>query len=158
MSTEKDVRELVIVSELAHLVGRAFTIYDKTTGAAYGLDGQAILDYIASAAVDKSQDIPLDSGSTTKVPVVAAVEGELNKKVSLSGNEAVAGVKTFSSSPIVPNPTAAKQAASKKYVDDSVTASQTALALKNVFMTQAEFDALAIKDPEVTYYIYEEQI
>lgn len=39
-----------------------------------------------------------------------------------TGDETVAGVKTFSSSPIVPAPTTDLQAATKKYVDDAVTA------------------------------------
>lgn len=49
MSTEKDIRELVIVNELSQLLGKAFTIYNKITGEAFGLDGQAIIN-IASAA------------------------------------------------------------------------------------------------------------
>jgi hypothetical protein len=39
--------------------------------------------------------------------------------VKLTGAQAVAGVKTFSSSPIVPAPTTDLQAATKKYVDDN---------------------------------------
>jgi hypothetical protein len=45
---------------------------------------------------------------------VAAAGGVLN-----TGNETIAGVKTFSSSPIVPAPTTNLQAATKKYVDDN---------------------------------------
>lgn len=41
-----------------------------------------------------------------------------NDKVDNTGNETVAGVKTFSSSPIVPTPTTDFQASTKKYVDD----------------------------------------
>ena len=41
--------------------------------------------------------------------------------VKLTGNQTVAGVKTFSSSPIVPAPTTDLQASTKKYVDDTVT-------------------------------------
>lgn len=41
--------------------------------------------------------------------------------VKLSGDQTVAGVKTFSSSPIVPTPTTDFQVATKKYVDDEVT-------------------------------------
>lgn len=41
-----------------------------------------------------------------------------NAVVKLSGNQSIAGVKTFSASPIVPTPTANTQAANKKYVDD----------------------------------------
>lgn len=40
--------------------------------------------------------------------------------VTLTGNQTVEGVKTFSSSPVVPTPTTDMQAATKKYVDDAV--------------------------------------
>lgn len=36
-----------------------------------------------------------------------------------TGTETIAGVKTFSSSPVVPTPTTDMQAATKKYVDDT---------------------------------------
>lgn len=39
----------------------------------------------------------------------------------LTGNQTIAGVKTFSSSPIVPTPTTDMQASTKKYVDDNFT-------------------------------------
>ena len=39
--------------------------------------------------------------------------------VATSGNETVTGIKTFSSSPIVPTPTTDLQTATKKYVDDN---------------------------------------
>jgi len=41
--------------------------------------------------------------------------------VATSGNETIAGIKTFSSSPLVPTPTTDYQASTKKYVDDSVS-------------------------------------
>ena len=50
------------------------------------------------------------------------VGGILNS-VNLTGNQTVAGVKTFSSSPIVPAPTTDLQAATKKYIDDLIAAS-----------------------------------
>ena len=40
--------------------------------------------------------------------------------VQLTGNQTIAGVKTFTSSPIVPTPTAVNQAVNKKYVDDKI--------------------------------------
>ncbi|MDY0179723.1 hypothetical protein [Aliarcobacter skirrowii] len=40
--------------------------------------------------------------------------------VKLSGNQTIAGVKTFSSSPIVPTPTTNTQVANKQYVDSKV--------------------------------------
>jgi hypothetical protein len=39
-------------------------------------------------------------------------------QVELAGNQTIEGIKTFSSSPIVPEPTTDLQAATKKYVDD----------------------------------------
>lgn len=45
-----------------------------------------------------------------------------------TGNETVAGVKTFSSSPVVPTPTTAQQASNKSYVDSkfvTISTSQT---------------------------------
>jgi primosomal replication protein N len=42
-----------------------------------------------------------------------------NAVVKLTGDQTVAGIKTFSSSPIVPAPTTDLQAATKKYVDDA---------------------------------------
>lgn len=71
MSTEKDIRELVIVSELAHLVGRAFTIYNKTTGAAYGLDGQAILDYIDDSIANRQITITFGIADSNAVKINA---------------------------------------------------------------------------------------
>lgn len=40
-----------------------------------------------------------------------------NTTVNLTGNQTIAGVKTFTSSPIVPSPTTDTQAANKSYVD-----------------------------------------
>lgn len=44
----------------------------------------------------------------------------LDTKVALTGNETIAGVKTFSSSPVVPTPTTDYQASTKKYADDGL--------------------------------------
>lgn len=50
-----------------------------------------------------------------------ATTDELNTKVSLTGNQTIAGTKTFSSFPVTPSaaPTANYQVANKKYVDDN---------------------------------------
>jgi hypothetical protein len=48
-----------------------------------------------------------------------ATKADDSAVVHLTGNETVAGIKTFSSSPIVPTPTTDTQAATKKYVDDN---------------------------------------
>jgi hypothetical protein len=49
-----------------------------------------------------------------------------------TGNETIAGVKTFSSSPIVPAPTTDLQAATKKYVDDNSGGASTLSGLSDV--------------------------
>lgn len=43
---------------------------------------------------------------------------DIGSFVELTGNQTIAGIKTFSSSPIVPTPTTDFQTATKKYVDD----------------------------------------
>lgn len=63
-------------------------------------------------------DYPVDSvnGRTGTVTGLA----ENNAVVHLTGAETVAGIKTFSSSPIVPTPTTNTQAANKLYVDNAI--------------------------------------
>jgi hypothetical protein len=58
------------------------------------------------------------------------LQAALDAKVATTGNETIAGVKTFSSFPVTPSsaPTTDYQAANKKYVDDSPsTAANTSL-------------------------------
>jgi hypothetical protein len=56
--------------------------------------------------------------------------------VKLTGNQTVAGIKTFSSSPIVPTPTTDFQASTKKYVDDQLAAVIVDEDLKHVAADQ----------------------
>ena len=66
-----------------------------------------------------------DNTSDANKPVSTATQNALDLKaddsavVHNTGNETVAGIKTFSSSPIVPTPTTDMQSATKKYVDDN---------------------------------------
>lgn len=53
-----------------------------------------------------------------------AAGGPIPGTVSTSGAQTIGGVKTFSSSPIVPTPTTATQAANKSYVDGRLSAAQ----------------------------------
>lgn len=79
-----------------------------------------------------------------------------NAVVKLSGAQSVAGVKTFSDSPIVPTPTTDYQAATKKYVDDNAGGSGgawTTLAAAdfgstgyNLLFTETSTDIIANKD------------
>lgn len=63
----------------------------------------------------------LVSESTTK-PLSAAQGRTLNlTKVSKSGNESIGGIKTFTESPVVPNPVNDTDAVNKDYVDVHIT-------------------------------------
>lgn len=70
----------------------------------------------------------VDNTSDANKPVSTAQQTALDLKandadvVHDTGDETVAGVKTFSSSPLVPVPTTDAQAANKEYVDDAITA------------------------------------
>lgn len=78
---------------------------------------------IADDAFDRANHTGSQAISTvTDLQTTLDAKAADNAVVKLTGNQTVAGVKTFSSSPIVPAPTTDLQAATKKYVDDSVTA------------------------------------
>lgn len=68
----------------------------------------------------------VDNTSDSAKPISTATQTALDTKananavVGLVGNQTVAGVKTFSSSPVVPAPTADGQAANKQYVDTAI--------------------------------------
>jgi hypothetical protein len=63
----------------------------------------------------------ITNGVTTNAPSEDAVFDALALKVSTTGDETIAGIKTFSSFPVTPSsaPTTDYQAANKKYVDDN---------------------------------------
>lgn len=73
----------------------------------------------------------VDNTSDANKPISTATQNALNAKVDTSTNQTIGGVKTFSSSPIVPTPTTGTQAANKDYVDtkvDKVTSTDNAIA------------------------------
>lgn len=65
-----------------------------------------------------------DLGGTATSPTVPGLAGKANNNavVHLSGDETMGGIKTFSSSPIVPTPSTNTQAANKSYVDNAASA------------------------------------
>lgn len=63
-------------------------------------------------------EFSLDSTTQAAVGAVSS-KADDSAVVKLTGDQTVAGVKTFSSSPIVPTPTNDYQVATKKYVDDN---------------------------------------
>lgn len=75
------------------------------------LTGVTNFDSATPLGYDGTASITTDNQFTTKKYVD-------DSTVGISGDETIAGVKTFSSSPIVPTPTTDFQTATKKYADD----------------------------------------
>ena len=93
-------------------------------------------------------DATLGTAATTDATdyATAAQGAKADSAVQNTGNETIAGVKTFSSSPIVPAPTTDLQAATKKYVDDAITGGggytdeQAQDAVGNILTDSSEID------------------
>ena len=60
----------------------------------------------------------VDNTSDKDKPISTLQAVSIATKVGNTGNETIAGIKTFSSSPIVPTPITSMQASTKKYVDE----------------------------------------
>ena len=77
----------------------------------------------AEIANDTYSKAQLDAGQLdNRYYTEAEIDTLYNTAVKLTGNQTIAGVKTFSSSPIVPTPTTGTQAANKDYVDNATPA------------------------------------
>jgi hypothetical protein len=97
------------------------------------LDQLVAGDYIESTETDASgysfvkDEDDMASNSATHLPTQQSAKAYIDAAIAalsalcakLAGDQTVAGVKTFSSSPIVPTPTTDYQASTKKYVDDT---------------------------------------
>ena len=95
---------------------------------AVNLTENQIVDGIKTFSSNIAGNITGNSGTATKLQTARKINGVLfdgsanitvsdSSAVNLTENQTVAGTKTFSSSPIVPTPTTAFQAANKDYVD-----------------------------------------
>ena len=99
----------------------AITLSTSVTGILKG-NGTAIsaasagTDYLTPSNIVAT----ITNGVTTNAPSEDAVFDALALKVATSGNETIAGIKTFSSFPVTPSsaPITDYQTANKKYVDD----------------------------------------
>jgi len=87
---------------------------------------QTSLDTTNSNLAAKANQTSLDTTNTnlgttntnvTNLTTTVGTKAADNAVVHLTGNETVAGIKTFSSSPIIPAPTTTFQPANKGYVD-----------------------------------------
>ena len=77
--------------------------------------------YIAFNFINNERVKQVTGTSESDLMSQKAVTDALSTKVSLTGNQTISDIKTFSSFPVTPSaaPTATYQAANKKYVDDS---------------------------------------
>lgn len=93
----------------------------------------------ASAA--EGGNIDLTTGITGLLPIANGGTNSTSGAVLLSGNQTVAGVKTFSSFPITPSsdPTTNYQVATKKYVDDNITSVSTVSASSEINTTSTTY-------------------
>jgi hypothetical protein len=85
------------------------------------------------------------TGADTKTFLLETMIPELNildaANVKLSGDQTIAGVKTFSSSPIVPTPTTDMQTSTKKYPDDIMATHQASADHDGRYFTETEIQA-----------------
>ena len=77
-----------------------------------------------------SVESPFTSGALSGVTAIGVHVIFETQTVNLTGNQTVAGVKTFSSSPVVPTPSGSTDAANKAYVDTAVAAGVNGLTWK----------------------------
>lgn len=94
------------------VAGRTGAVVLSTADIGSGVFGTALLPNATSGAPGIVQ-LAGDLSGTYTSPTVPG----LANKVGTTGNETIAGIKDFSSSPTVPTPTTGTQAANKTYVD-----------------------------------------
>ena len=89
---------------------------------AFGWGDHASAGYAADSAVVKLTGNQTIAGTKTFSSTIA---GTTNTQVSLTGDQTIEGIKTFSSSPVVPNATTPTQAVNKGQMEAAITAGVT---------------------------------
>jgi hypothetical protein len=108
------------------LANAGVTSVNGSTGAITGLvttsdsrltDSRTPTTHASSHAAAGSDPLTLSQSQVIDLTTDLAAKAADSTVVHLTGAETVAGVKTFSSSPVVPTPSASTEAANKSYVD-----------------------------------------
>lgn len=105
------------------ITGRSTDTLTTTAVSGYrGFDGTTIAEYAANDFVTLEIDQSAQDGVIAMLSRIFQDFPQIADVVALTGNQTVAGVKTFSSFPITPSsaPTTDYQVANKEYVDDTV--------------------------------------
>lgn len=91
----------------------------------------------------------------TEAVTLGYVNERFQQTVDIISTQTIGGTKTFSASPVVPNPTAQNQAANKNYVDAYIIQVKSLLekTMGYVEMTEAEYNALSEKANNCIYYL-----
>ena len=91
----------------------------------------------------------------TEAVTLGYVNARFQQTVDIISTQTIGGTKTFSASPVVPNPTAQNQAANKNYVDANIIQVKSMLetTMRYVEKTEAEYNALSEKANNCIYYL-----
>lgn len=91
----------------------------------------------------------------TEAVTLGYVNARFQQTVDIISTQTIGGTKTFSASPVVPNPTAQNQAANKNYVDANISQVESLLktTMGYVEMTEAKYNALSEKANNCIYYL-----
>ena len=111
-------------SKLNHILKNGVASWNNTTQYLAGSSVQYGGNVWLCKATNTNSE-PTDANSNWKrIITVESLTTVLNGYVKNTGDEAIEGVKTFSSSPIVPTPTTGTQAVNKTYADLKVALSE----------------------------------
>ena len=91
----------------------------------------------------------------TEAVTLGYVNARFQQTVDIISTQTIGGTKTFSASPVVPNPTAQNQAANKNYVDTNIIQVKSLLetTMRYTEKTEAEYNALSEKANNCIYYL-----
>lgn len=88
----------------------------------------------------------ITTSDTARTALYTKVNTMVGECVKNTGNETIAGTKTFSTSPVVPTPA----------VSDNSTKPATTAYINAKFVVVDEADLPSVRDPDVFYFVREE--